>query len=286
MSTPTPSVLIVDDDDGLLVLIARCLKREGLEIFTAASCEAASRRLREFTPSLLLLDLKLPDAQGHELIERLGAGAAERPFIIMTGQGDERVAVEMMKRGALDYLVKDRDFLELLPARVGRALLQLAKDRKIVEAEEALRREHAFTNALLHTSAALVVVLDGGGRIVRFNPACERMSGFAFSEVQGRVLWEVLSPAAEQDAAQEAFQCLWERTSAIQTEQAWLSRGGERRLIAWSHAALRDAAGRVEHVMGTGIDITDRRRLEQEILQVSEMEQRRIGHDLHDGICQ
>ncbi|HXG48603.1 MAG TPA: sensor histidine kinase, partial [Methylomirabilota bacterium] len=56
--------------------------------------------------------------------------------------------------------------------------------------------------------------------------------------------------------------------------------------VTWSNAVLRGADGRVEHVIGTGIDITEHRRLEREIIEISEREQRRIGQDLHDGVCQ
>ena len=176
MEGARPTVLIVDDDQGLMRLVIKALEREGIAAASAGTATEAADILKQTSPELLLLDLKLPDAEGHRAVELLAGGGKPRPFIIMTGQGDERVAVEMMKLGALDYLVKDRDFIELLAPRVGRALDQLAKDRKIAEAEEALRREHAFTSALIQTSAALVVVLDSLGRIVRFNPACERTS--------------------------------------------------------------------------------------------------------------
>jgi signal transduction histidine kinase len=88
----------------------------------------------------MLLDLKLKDGGGQEVIEQLAQAERSVPFIIITGQGDERVAVEMMKSGALDYLVKDANFIELVPTVVRRALDQLERDRRLASAEQ--ERKH------------------------------------------------------------------------------------------------------------------------------------------------
>jgi signal transduction histidine kinase len=133
-------IFIADDDRGLLRLIEKVLQREGFVTATALSGQAALEWLRAERPDLLLLDLKLPDLPGQELIQRLSAASRCPPFIIITGQGDERVAVEMMKRGALDYLVKDAEFLAFVPAVVKRALEGLDRERRLAEAEQQVRR--------------------------------------------------------------------------------------------------------------------------------------------------
>jgi len=166
-------VLVVDDDSGLLRLIQRSLQREGFSTALANSGQAAQDWLKQNRADLMLLDLKLQDIQGQDLVARLAESNRCPPFIIITGQGDERVAVEMMKRGALDYLVKDVDFLQFVPSVVKRAIEQLRKEQRLAEAEEQVRR-----------------------------------------------------------------------------------------------------------------DITERKRLEREILEISDQERRRIGQDLHDGLCQ
>ena len=129
-------VLVVDDDRGLTRLIQRALEREGFCTTTATTGEAAQSWLMGHQADLMLLDLKLQDIEGAQLVERLVSGQKCPPFIIITGQGDERVAVEMMKRGARDYLVKDVDFLQFVPAVVRRALEQLDKERRLAEAEQ------------------------------------------------------------------------------------------------------------------------------------------------------
>jgi signal transduction histidine kinase len=137
-SSQPASILIVDDDQGLLRLVDKALRREGFATTTAISGHEALEWLTRNTADLMLLDLKLHDIEGKELVSHLVSVGRSVPFIIITGQGDERVAVEMMKRGALDYLVKDVHFIEFVPTVVRRALEQLEKDRLLAVAQAAL----------------------------------------------------------------------------------------------------------------------------------------------------
>src|SRR4051812_8666847 len=91
------------------------LQREGWEAEGFASGEEALSRLQTHGTDLLLLDLKLGDLPALELVERLRQNGRAFPFVIVTGHGDERTAVEAMKNGALDYVMKDAGMLELLP---------------------------------------------------------------------------------------------------------------------------------------------------------------------------
>jgi signal transduction histidine kinase len=133
------TVLVVDDDHGLLRLIQKTLERERYNVATAASGREAIDWLSRNKAGLLLLDLKLKDTGGQELIAKLAAEGNTTPFMIITGQGDERVAVDMMKRGALDYVVKDAEFLELMPEKVRRAFEQISREQRVSELEKALQ---------------------------------------------------------------------------------------------------------------------------------------------------
>jgi len=119
--------------------MADVLRAEGYHVETALSGRAALRALEQATPDLMLLDLKLNDVDAPDLLEKLQHAETRVPFIVVTGQGDERVAVEVMKRGALDYVMKDAAMLDLLPAVVKRALEGLARERAL----DAARAEHA-----------------------------------------------------------------------------------------------------------------------------------------------
>jgi len=145
MSAPhTPvTILVVDDDPGIARLIVRELERAGHHTASVPSGEEAIAWLETNVAHLVLLDLKLPGLRGEELLDRLDGLHDHLPFIIITGQGDERVAVEMMKRGALDYLIKDVNFITMVPTLVQRALARLQDQARLTAAEQALARSHA-----------------------------------------------------------------------------------------------------------------------------------------------
>src|ERR1041385_2414858 len=123
-TAPSSTILVIDDEQGFLDAIETVLQRQRFNVVTASSGHEALNWLARKRPQLMLLDLKLRDIEGKELINQLASVGRSVPFIVITGQGDERVAVEMMKRGALDYLVKDAEFLSFVPEVVRRALDQ------------------------------------------------------------------------------------------------------------------------------------------------------------------
>lgn len=154
------------------------------------------------------------------------------------------------------------------------------------QTEEALQQERNVVSAILDTVATLVVVLDSSGRIIRFNRACERTTGYTFAEVQYTYLWELFSAPAEAGRFKAMFVQMRDGLFQNEYECDWVSRNGERHLIAWSGTTLPGDHGSPAYVIVTGIDITERKRLEQAILEISAREQRRIGQDLHDGLGQ
>jgi signal transduction histidine kinase len=135
-----PQILLVDDEVGILMLMADALRVEGYDVATVNSGAAALKWLEDHTPDLMLLDLKLNDLAGPALVEKLRSGATPVPFIVVTGQGDEKVAVKVMKQGALDYVMKDTGMLDLLPGVVRRALSALAQEKELAAAQEERRR--------------------------------------------------------------------------------------------------------------------------------------------------
>jgi PAS domain S-box-containing protein len=157
---------------------------------------------------------------------------------------------------------------------------------ELKQTEAALEEERNVVSAILDTVGALVVVLDPQGRIVKFNRACERTTGYEFSEVQGHRLDELFLASEDADRFQSVFHQMTEGAAVNDYESYWLTRSGGQRLISWSTTVLPGPRQEVRYIIATGIDITERKRLERTILEVSNSEQRRIGQDLHDGLGQ
>ncbi|MEE3717483.1 GAF domain-containing protein [Tumidithrix elongata RA019] len=141
---------------------------------------------------------------------------------------------------------------------------EISKRRKL---EDSLEQERDFIMTILDTTDALVVVLNPKGRIVRFNRKCEQISGFTFEEVRDKYFWSIFLIPEETKAVKEVFADLVKNELPSTSENYWLNREGERRLIAWSNTQLRNRESVVEYVIVTGIDITERKQAEENVRQ-------------------
>ena len=132
-------------------------------------------------------------------------------------------------------------------------------------AEQELSRSYEFTRAILDTVDGLIVILDRNGHIVRFNSACERLTGWRADEVIGRCFWEFLIPEEQRVGVLATFSRLTKGIFPNQHENDWIARDGRKRWITWENSVLLDESGKIEYVIGTGIDITDRKQMEEEL---------------------
>ncbi|MEN1681153.1 MAG: response regulator [Planctomycetota bacterium] len=109
-------LLLVDDDDTMRGRLARALSDRGLEVFVAAGVEQAVEVARREQPSIAVLDLKMPDGDGLDLLRRLRTLSPETRCIILTGYGSIANAVDAMQAGATGYVTKPADADQVLGA--------------------------------------------------------------------------------------------------------------------------------------------------------------------------
>lgn len=179
---------------------------------------------------------------------------------------------------ALSHMVTTR--LELI-MRV-RETQRVSRARQRVEA--ALTVEKNFVAAVLDTVGALVVVFDTAGRIVRFNRACEIISGYRSAELVGKFAWERLIPQEDVPGYIEGFERIRQGQFPTAFENFWLASDGTRRHISWSATALLDSQGQVAFIIATGIDVTVQRVAENTIRE-SEARYRQIVEGSLGLVC-
>ncbi|HEY9828503.1 MAG TPA: response regulator, partial [Stenomitos sp.] len=114
-------VLVVDDDEVDRMAVQRALSRAEvqLELFEATNCAQAIQILKSTPMDCVFLDYRLPDQDGLALIRLIRSLEILSPLVVLTGQGDEQIAVDMMKAGATDYLSKSK----ISPGRLAQILL-------------------------------------------------------------------------------------------------------------------------------------------------------------------
>src|SRR5690606_14314304 len=164
-------VLAVDDDPAALEAIVALLKKDGYEVHTAASAEAAKELLARFDYSLIITDLVLPGQSGIELVRHAAAHQPQAISIVVTGHATLRSAIDALKAGAWDYLTKplDPEHLRDLAARAietkTKSLAVDRLDRSLAELDGMVTRNPAmravFDKVLLAAQTESVVLLQG-----------------------------------------------------------------------------------------------------------------------------
>jgi two-component system, LuxR family, sensor kinase FixL len=273
-----PHLLVADDEEGLLFLMVDTLRREGWEVDGFAGGEVALNWLGEHTPDLLLLDLKLPDFSALQLVEKLRESGRDFPFIIVTGHGDERTAVEAMKHGALDYVMKDAGMLELLPSIVRRALGTVERERKLVEANETVRQSKERHEQVIQTALDGFVRFDRHGRVLEVNKALCDLLDYAPGALLDRDVFDSEGATFRGDVRHRVEQL--EPNGAARCFTRLMCRDGTE--IDVEISFRREG----EELFGFVHDISAQRRLERQMQQLTLDERRRFGQELHDGLGQ
>jgi DNA-binding NtrC family response regulator len=135
-------IIVIEDDVALNTLIQKTLQRNNYLTKGFYTGKDTIEWLKDNNKPnlLLLLDYQLYEMSGEQVIKVLRKDNIDVPFVIITGHGDEKTAVEMMKLGAHDYMVKDSNFIDLLPTIVNQVINHLDIENKLYESQIALKR--------------------------------------------------------------------------------------------------------------------------------------------------
>ena len=131
---------------------------------------------------------------------------------------------------------------------------------ELKQAQEALQEERNLVSGIFETVGALVVVLDREGQIVRFNRACEQMTGYRSVEARGKCMWDLFLTSEEAGEFSKLFQQIREDAPRAEYESCWIARDGNHINIAWSAAVLAGSKQTPPYIIVSGIDVTEQRR--------------------------
>jgi len=193
---PLP-ILVVEDNEALCQLTVELLKDQGLNAKSVSTGTEAIDYVLKNPNTLMLLDQGLPDKTGKEVVSELNVKLEKIFFIMMTGLGDEKFAVEMMKLGSRDYIVKGPNFSELLPEVVKRTIKQISNERKLEEAEIALIESEEKYRSLFEYGSDMIFLLDPNSyRILDVNKNAARKLGYVREELLSMKLNDLCLPNA------------------------------------------------------------------------------------------
>lgn len=294
-------ILMVEDDRIDRMAFDRFVKREGFpwDYVWAGSVAETREKLTAGDFAAAVIDYRLGDGTAFDLLEKM----VTLPVIVVTGAGDEEIAVRAMRRGAYDYLVKDRDghYLKTLPAILENAIrhkqneIELARHRRNLErlvaertaelqneilerktAEEALAAEKELLRVTLESIGDGVISTDTDGRVMMINRAAEVLTGWSRQEATGQPLdrvFRLLDETSRTPCENPARIVLRSGQNAPLTPDVLLvSKDGAERVVADSGTPIRNREGAVVGVVLVFRDITHKRRMETELLRGEKLE--------------
>ncbi len=181
-------ILYMEDDPGLARLVQKRLRRAGYPVDVAEDGLQGVEQYQAGDYGALIIDQNMPVYSGLKVLEVLNEQGELPPTIMLTGAGSEETAVEAMKLGASDYVVKDTDggFLDLLPPAIERILKQQRLIEERQRAEEALRESETRFRAVAETAVDAIISIDKHGRILFWNRGASAIFGYDDADVLGR----------------------------------------------------------------------------------------------------
>jgi PAS domain S-box-containing protein len=255
-------LFLIEDDDDVALLIRKSLERVAHHVTRCRSGADALIVLGHTSFDLVLLDQRLPDMSGLDLLQTLAHEGITAPVLMVTGYGDEHLATRVLRAGALDYIVKDPalTFLGELPKRVSESVKRYR-----------LEQTNRLQQQALESTRDGIIITDVQGTILEVNHAVEALTGYTREEMIGQ------TPRLFKSGihAAEVFSGLWQ---TILNRGSWQGELTNRRKdgtlfqCSITISPIVDPQGRLTHFVGIMRDMTTQKQLERQLLQAQKMQ--------------
>lgn len=280
MPNETLHILLVEDEDPHAELIQRAFDDQAseFEIHRVRSLAEARKYLRTHQPNLIIADWRLPDGESMELLPNTRDPLAT-PIILMTSYGNERIAVEALKSGALDYVVKSPESMLDMPHAARNAIDQWKARADRIRIQNALTESEAQFRLLAENASDMIARLTTAGELFYISPACKTILGYLPNELKGMKIFDLIH---EEDHA--SIKELFERNPGDSPYTVAFRARQKNGAFVWletsARAILDPVTKRAVEIQSASRDITERKHAEEALQsahnQLSEAYERTI----------
>lgn len=264
MNSSIKQILLVEDNPDHITLTKEAIREGGIvchfEVATSGpECLQFLKENKKY--DVILMDFSLPEMNGLQILQKINELGYDIPVVMVTGQGDERVAVEAMKRGAHDYLVKTQDFLVALPMVVEKAIEkhQLKMDK--VKLQQEIKRSEEKYRKIIENANDIIFTTDFQGNISDINTKGEILLGYTREQFLQMNISDLYSPS-QSEVYLENINMVKEGIP-VNFSINLIPREGEHLIIDLNVTTIE--LGGKPLILGIGRDITERTRLEEKI---------------------
>lgn len=270
-------ILVIEDDADTQANIRDILDLDGYRAIAASTFAEALHRDNWDDIGAVLTDRKLPDGVAEQMLPRLRLLAPHVPVVVVTGFPDVEGAIGALREGAYDYILKP-----INPDVLLASLRRIAERRRI---EQALRDREERLRAILSTASDAILTIDEHGIVQTANPATERMFGYSAQEIVGQSIDLLLPdrPGGQQDGYFAQFVKLSETRNPNRNQVLTAER--KNGAIFPIDLAISEVTKLRLYTLIVR-DVSERRELQRQVLEIAAEEDRRIGHELHDNTQQ
>ena len=256
-------ILLIEDEDPHAELIQRAFedRDERVHIHRTRSLTEARSHLVTHTPNLIIADWRLPDGESLALLPDHSDPLAT-PVILMTSYGNERIAVEALKSGALDYVVKSPESMMDMPHLAARAIEQWAARAERVHIQKALKESESQFRLLAENASDMISRHTTDGTFIYVSPACKSMVGYSPDELIGKLSLDFIHSEDRPN-----FETFLSQGPTIPTGYTFAYRARHKQgQYVWLETSARsimdEKTGSVIEIQATSRDITERKRAE------------------------
>ncbi|HTM28855.1 MAG TPA: PAS domain S-box protein, partial [Rhodanobacter sp.] len=261
--------MLVEDSAADVGLILRSLRDfpRTIEHRAIASGQALHHALAEFSPEVILSDFSMPGFSGKEALRIASEIAPDIPFLFVSGTIGEELAIDALRQGAADYVLKDN--LRRLPSAVERALDVARQRAGRARIERELRDSEERFRTIVESSQDWIWECDVDGAMTYSNGAIAAILGYRLDELIGVSAYDFMLAEDREAALCGVSECIAAQRGWRGWRLRWRHRDGSTRTLE-STASLRvDAEGRVIGFRGVDQDITERLQQEARIQQLA-----------------
>ncbi|MBI3950966.1 MAG: response regulator [Acidobacteria bacterium] len=258
---PGCRILLVEDEPVHVTLVKRAFHKERPQD-TVVACTSVATTLEQIEQEhfdAMVVDYSLPDATGISLLEEVRCRELDLPVIMVTGHGDEATAVQAMKSGAADYIVKTENYARTLPLVVHKAIGTSRLHRQLAAAETRYR-------LLFEQAQDAIGIIDDNLRFLDVNPKCAELSDYTRAELLEMSVFSLLRPEAI-EGAKRLFEQLKRNGTLRIPECKMVQKQGGEIFVEISAAALD--RGTYQFIAR---DVTEEKHLQQELFEMQKMD--------------